>query len=136
MEFHKLGDINLPKTNWSNISSNCSWESRYMNFLSDKFTSPLLHESTHSGGNTLDNVLSNDFQCLSLLSIGKDSSISDHYPILIQFDCGSCNSTVPCFSAFTFNSAQQMTVFRELSSSFSFLRLSRQYSGRFLRSAK
>ena len=68
VEFHILADFNLPKTNWCNMSSTCSWESGYLNFLSDKFTSALLHESTHSGGNTRDNVLGNDLQCLSVIT--------------------------------------------------------------------
>ena len=57
----------------------------------------------------------------SRFEVSRDAhGSSDHYPILMQFDCGSSNSTGPSFSAFTFNSAQQMTVFRELCS-FSFL---------------
>ena len=82
----------------------------------------LLHQSTQSGGKTLDNVLCEDFECLSILSIGKDSSNSDHHPILMQFDCGSCKIPIPSFSlVFIVNSAQQMTVFCNFWSSFSFL---------------
>ena len=120
LEFHIVGDFHLPKVSWSNMSSTCSLELGCMKFLSDKFTSALLHSL--SGGNSLDNILVNDFQFVSLLSIDKDSFVSDHYPIFMQYDRGSCKSTVPSLSStFTFNSAQQMTVFCELCSSFSFL---------------
>ena len=53
------------------MSRTCSWESGYINFLSDHFTSALLHESKHSGGDTLDSVLGNDFKCFRFSHLTK-----------------------------------------------------------------
>ena len=77
-----LGDFNITDVNWSSLDAHSLSSSTFCDHVFALNLTQLVHVPTHSHGNVLDLIFSNDPELLS--NIGVNPSISDHYII-------SCN---------------------------------------------
>ena len=85
-EFVLIGDFNLPKINWSNLSSTVSLEQEFLHVFAENSLLQCINVPTHYRGNTLDLLLTQSNRFGDNVTVHKDSVLckSDHY--LITFD--------------------------------------------------
>ena len=85
-EFVLIGDFNLPKINWNNLSSTVSLEQDFLHVFAENSLLQCINVPTHYRGNTLDLLLTQSNRFVNNVTVHKDSVLckSDHY--LITFD--------------------------------------------------
>ena len=78
-----VGDFNLPKINWVNLSSSQSTDMEFLDLVADLGLNQFITVPTHIKGNTLDLLFSTcDELCYSVYN----TRFSDHYPVLFQVE--------------------------------------------------
>ena len=85
-DFVLIGDFNLPKINWSNLSSTMSLEQDFLHVFAENSLLQRIVDPTHYRGNTLDLLLTQSNRFVDNITVHKDNILckSDHY--LITFD--------------------------------------------------
>ena len=78
-----VGDFNLPKIDWINLSSTQSIDMEFLDLVSDLGLNHFITVPTHIKGNTLDLLFST---CDELSFSVYKNRFSDHYPILFQVE--------------------------------------------------
>ena len=83
-----VGDLNLDRINWDNLTSTSNMQNLFLTTFNDLGWTQLMSRPTHSRGNTLDVLLTNNPHLVSDLYIHNNEVIkSDHYAI-------SCNINI------------------------------------------
>ena len=93
-----LGDFNCSDINWSSLSGQYPFSSKFCDVIFDLNLSQLIEEPTHSAGNTLDLVLTNVPENIS--SLINHSELphpipSDHFLITFDYSQTAVPMTVP-----------------------------------------
>ena len=85
-EFVLVGDFNLPKINWGDLSSNTTLEQDFQNMFAENSLLQCINVPTHRQGNTLDLLLTQSNRFVENVTVQNESLLckSDHY--LITFD--------------------------------------------------
>ena len=78
-----IGDLNMPDTNWVNVTSNKDTEKLFLDTFNDLSLNQLIFEPTHCKGNTLDLILTDKPEHILGIKVDNESGFggSDHYPI-------------------------------------------------------
>ena len=98
-DFVLIGDFNLPKINWSNLSSTVSLEQDFLHVFAENSLLQRIVDPTHYRGNTLDLLLTQSNRFVDNITVHKDNILckSDHY--LITFDISLKCKRKKCLSA-------------------------------------
>ena len=85
-EFVLVGDFNLPKINWGDLSSYTTLEQDFQNMFAENSLLQCINVPTHRQGNTLDLLLTQSNRFVENVTVQNESLLckSDHY--LITFD--------------------------------------------------
>ena len=78
-----IGDLNMPDTNWENLTSTKDTEKLFLDTFNDLSLNQLIFEPTHCKGNTLDLILTDKPEHILDIKVDNESGFggSDHYPI-------------------------------------------------------
>ena len=81
--FTLLGDLNLQDVSWAAITAKSVYSNALLAAAESLNLCPLVFESTHIPGNTLDNILSTSPELYTVF--GDGNLYSDHYPVFALF---------------------------------------------------
>jgi hypothetical protein len=98
-----LGDLNFPGIVWGDCPIGAaSHERHFVEFVTDNGLQQIVTGSTHKHGNTLDIVLTNDTNVVTVSNIGEAFANSDHYIVEGAFGPFNCEFSAPggCFLNF------------------------------------
>ena len=80
-EFVLVGDFNLPRINWGDLSSNITLEQDFLNMFAENSLLQCINAPTHRHGNTLDLLFTQSNRFVENITIHNESLLckSDHY---------------------------------------------------------
>ena len=106
-EFVLIGDFNLPKINWSNLSSTVSLEQNFFHVFAENSLLQCINVPTHYRGNTLDLLLTQSSRFVDNVTVHKDNVLckSDHYLITFDINLKCKRSKIPKRKSYNFKKA-------------------------------
>ena len=106
-EFVLIGDFNLQKINWSNLSSAVSLEQDFLHVFAENSLLQRINVPTHYRGNTLDLLLTQSSRFVDNVTVHKDSVLckSDHYLITFDINLKCKRSKIPKRKYYNFKKA-------------------------------
>ena len=118
-DFVLIGDFNLPKINWSNLSSMVSLEQDFLHVFAENSLLQRIVDPTHHRGNTLDLLLTQSNRFVDNITVHKDNILckSDHYLITFDISLKCKRNKVPkreCYNYKKANSERLNTGLREI----------------------
>ena len=106
-EFVLIGDFNLSKINWSNLSSAVSLEQDFLHVFAENSLLQCINVPTHYRGNTLDLLLTQSSRFVDNVTVHKDSVLckSDHYLITFDINLKCKRRKIPKCKSYNFKKA-------------------------------
>ena len=107
-EFVLIGDFNLPKINWSKLSSTVSLEQDFLLIFAENSLLQRINVPTHYRGNTLDLLLTQSNRFVDNVTVHKDSILCkcDHYLITFDINIKCKRSKIPKRKSYNFKKKQ------------------------------
>ena len=106
-EFVLVGDFNLPRINWGDLSSNITLEQDFLNMFAENSLLQCINVPTHRHGNTLDLLLTQSNRFVENITVHNESLLckSDHYLITFGLKLKCKRSKVAKRKCYNFKNA-------------------------------